>query len=112
VPHVELRADALLAILAAPDQQTLQAVAAQATSLRDRPARARVRLATLRAALTTAPDLAATLFDEALADLATGPRHALLDQYPLLLEITARSAPAEAARTIAEDLRDVQRWWP
>jgi hypothetical protein len=121
----ELRADALARVAAAlPPLATVQRVADQAASLRDRPARARVELAALAAtlAITSGPATAPTageaatapaaLFDAALRDLASGPRDRLLASLPTLLQAVRRLDGPDAVRTVAEDLAAIERWWP
>jgi hypothetical protein len=124
-PVDQLRAEALGRVLAVrPAITTIQGVADQAASLRDRPARAGVRLGALGAALAAtsgqveadrtgeAETMLPALFDSALSDLSSGPRDQLLASLPTLLQAVEHLDGPDAVWTVAADLAAIEKWWP
>jgi hypothetical protein len=133
IPVDHLRGEALVEVSAA-SAALIPPIAAQASSMRDRQARTRVRMAVLQAAdrqvvaagaaaaagpgpvgapdSRTAGDLIRPLFDAALTDLATGPRDQFLAHFPSLLRIVARYGDSTVVGTVAGDLADAGQWWP
>ncbi|MEV8597793.1 hypothetical protein [Streptomyces sp. NPDC052012] len=118
IPLDLLRADALTAVLRGEAPRVPALLAEQIAQLADRPARARVRATALHRALRDTPagtgerTALALLYESALDDLAAGPRERLFASLPDLLEALAEHDGPAALRTLAEDLADIQSWWP